>query len=133
MKTIKRSDIQEIVLVCPYCMNIKNRDNDPGCCGESSDHFCKAIDTGEELLLLNEVKVVEKPICKLIGEDGNVFNIIGIVSKTLKRADQADQAKEFQAKAIKCRSYEEVLVLVQDYVDVEEDDEDEDDFDEEGQ
>jgi hypothetical protein len=29
----------------------------------------------------------QKPKCQLTGVDGNVFNIIGTVSKTLKRAD----------------------------------------------
>ena len=39
-----------------------------------------------------------KPKCKLIGEDGNVFAIIGRVSKTLKRNGQIDKVKEFKKK-----------------------------------
>ena len=55
---------------------------------------------------------------KLVGEDGNVFNIISKVSRELKRAGFKDEAKQFQAEAFRCRSYDEVLKLVFEYVDV---------------
>lgn len=58
-------------------------------------------------------------IVKLIGEDGNVFAIIGRVAGNLKRAGYRDEAKEFQTTALKCSSYNEVLALVQNYVIVE--------------
>lgn len=56
---------------------------------------------------------------KLIGEDGNVFNIIGIVSKALKRAGMADKAAEFTKKAFTAGSYDDVLCLCMEYVEVE--------------
>jgi hypothetical protein len=37
---------------------------------------------------------MKKPRCKLIGQDGNVFNLIGIARRTLSRAGQDDKAKE---------------------------------------
>jgi len=58
-------------------------------------------------------------IVKLVGEDGNVFNIIGKVSRELKRAGFREEAKEFQERAFKCGSYDEVLQLVFEYVEVE--------------
>ena len=60
----------------------------------------------------------EKPSCKLIGEDGNVFNIIRIISRTLKKASQKDKADEFERKAFSSKSYDEVLRLANDYVNV---------------
>lgn len=60
-----------------------------------------------------------KPSCTLIGEDGNVFNLIGIVSRTLEKNKLKLEAKEFRNKAIKCGSYDEVLVLIQEYVEIE--------------
>jgi hypothetical protein len=33
-----------------------------------------------------------KPKCKLLGEDGNVFNLIGIAAKTLDKAGQRENA-----------------------------------------
>ena len=62
---------------------------------------------------------VEKPVCKLVGEDGNVFNIIGRVSKSLRNVGLKEQASEFTAKAFKCDSYDAVLQLAMEYVDVE--------------
>jgi hypothetical protein len=59
-----------------------------------------------------------KPICKLVGTDGNVFAVIGKVSSALKKAGQEDQASEFTAKAFQAGSYDEVLQLVMEYVEV---------------
>jgi hypothetical protein len=59
----------------------------------------------------------KKPFVQLSGEDGNVFSIIGRVSKALKRAGQPDKAKEWVAKATLQKSYDDVLMLVHDYVD----------------
>ena len=61
----------------------------------------------------------QKPICKLVGTDGNVFSIIGNVSKTLKKAGMPEKAKEFQERAFKAGSYDEVLTMLHDYVDAE--------------
>lgn len=60
----------------------------------------------------------KKPVCKLIGTDGNAFAIIGKVSATLKKAGLADQAKEFSEKAFQCPSYDALLTLTHDYVEV---------------
>lgn len=59
-----------------------------------------------------------KPECKLLGEDGNVFNIIGLVARTLQKAGLKEQAKEFKEKAFACNSYNEVLALTMKYVEV---------------
>jgi len=61
----------------------------------------------------------EKPTCKLVGTDGNVFAIIGKVSACLKKAGQKEQAAEFEKMAFVCASYDEVLRLVMRYVEVE--------------
>ena len=59
-----------------------------------------------------------KPEVKLIGTGGNVFSIIGTVSRGLKNAGLREQAKEFAEKAFLCSNYDEVLQLVMEYVDV---------------
>lgn len=59
-----------------------------------------------------------KPDCKLTGTDGNVFAIIGRVSKVLEKAGQTDKALEFEKKAFACASYNEVLKLTNEYVEV---------------
>lgn len=60
-----------------------------------------------------------KPVVSLIGEDGNVFNVIGIVSRALKQVGQPDKAKEFTERAFKAHSYDEVLAMLNEYVEVE--------------
>lgn len=60
----------------------------------------------------------KRPICKLTGTDGNVFAIIGNVSSVLKKAGQADKAKEFCTRAFASASYDAVLQLCGEYVDV---------------
>jgi len=62
--------------------------------------------------------IMEKPSVQLTGEDGNVFSIIGRVSRALKKAGQADKAEEFTDKAFDAGSYDEVLRLCMDYCDV---------------
>jgi hypothetical protein len=64
-----------------------------------------------------------KPTCKLIGEDGNVFNLIGLTSRTLKEAGQRAEAKEFMERAFACHSYDAVLTLIGEYVEITGDDE----------
>lgn len=59
-----------------------------------------------------------KPDCKLIGEDGNVFNLMGIASKTLKRNGMQDEAKEMNSRIFDCESYNEALSIIGEYVNI---------------
>jgi hypothetical protein len=59
-----------------------------------------------------------KPKCKLIGTDGNVFNLIALVSKTLEKNKLITLAEEFRNKAFNCSSYQEVIALIPNYVDI---------------
>jgi hypothetical protein len=60
-----------------------------------------------------------KPRCRLVGTDGNVFAILGTVKRALERAGQRERASEFVAKAMRSKSYDDVLALCFEYVDVE--------------
>lgn len=62
---------------------------------------------------------MDKPVCKLTGKDGNIFNLIGIASDVLKQNDMEEQAKEMQQRIFKSHSYEEALSIICEYVDVE--------------
>lgn len=61
---------------------------------------------------------MKKPKCKFVGQDGNVFNLIGIVSKTLKKAGQADKATEMSQRCFGAGSYGEALNIMGEYVDI---------------
>jgi len=60
-----------------------------------------------------------KPICKLIGQDGNIFNLINIVSKVLKNNNFHDEAKEMTDRIFNSRSYDEALRIISEYVEIE--------------
>lgn len=59
-----------------------------------------------------------KPDCPLIGADGNIFNLIGIASRTLRRNGQNEQAKEMQDRVFSSSSYEEALCIIGEYVNI---------------
>jgi len=61
---------------------------------------------------------VTKPRCKLIGEDGNIFNLIGIAARALRKAGLADKATEMSEKIMQSKSYEEALSVIMEYVEV---------------
>jgi len=62
---------------------------------------------------------MEKPRVKLVGEDGNVFNLMAICSRALKNAGQSDKASEMVKKITNCGSYDEALAIMMDYCEVE--------------
>ena len=59
-----------------------------------------------------------KPDCKLIGENGNVFNLMGIASRALKKNDQEKESKEMQKKVFGSESYDKALVIIGEYVNI---------------
>ena len=69
---------------------------------------------------MNEIKNLnaEKPSCPLIGQDGNIFNLVGIAARTLREAGLRDQAKELTHRIFsgECHSYGEALCLIGEYV-----------------
>lgn len=62
---------------------------------------------------------MEKPTVKLIGEDGNIFFIMGKVARELKRNGMRAEADEYTNKVLNCKSYNEALQITMQYVDVE--------------
>lgn len=60
----------------------------------------------------------QKPDCALIGEDGNIFNLIGIASRTLRQNGQKDAAKEMSDRVHASGSYNEALCIIDNYVNI---------------
>lgn len=71
-----------------------------------------------------------KPDCELIGQDGNIFNLMGIASHTLKQNGMADEAKEMCSRVTSSGSYCEALNIIGEYVDITDSSEQSDDIDE---
>ena len=66
--------------------------------------------------LLNRPK---KPKMQLIGQDGNIFAVMGRASRLLTDYGQADKAKEMRDRVMSCDSYQKALNIVSEYVETE--------------
>ena len=60
-----------------------------------------------------------RPKMKLIGQDGNIFAIMGRASRLLKNAGQSDKAKEMCNRVMASKSYNAALAIVSEYVETE--------------
>ena len=65
-----------------------------------------------------QAQEAEKPDCALIGQDGNIFNLVGIASRTLRRHGQTEQAKEMSDRVFASGSYTEALCIIGEYVNI---------------
>lgn len=65
-----------------------------------------------------------KPDCPLIGQDGNIFNLMGIASRTLKQNGMADEAKEMCERVTQSSDYYAALGVIGEYVNITSIDED---------
>lgn len=61
---------------------------------------------------------MSKPICKLIGEDGNIFNLVSIVRRTLLNNGLEQQAEEVVKRVMSSNSYPQALNILSEYVEI---------------
>lgn len=66
----------------------------------------------------SENRVTDKPDCPLIGQNGNIFHLMGIASRTLREHGMEEQAKEMRERIMASGSYDEALCVFGDYVNV---------------
>lgn len=60
-----------------------------------------------------------KPDCLLIGQDGNIFNLMGIASRTLRQNGMPEQATEMCSRITETAgSYSEALSIIGEYVNI---------------
>ncbi len=61
----------------------------------------------------------QKPQMELLGQDGNIFGIMGRASRLLKRAGQHEQSDEMVSRVTACGDYYEALNIISEYVETE--------------
>lgn len=61
---------------------------------------------------------MQKPKCALIGKDGNIFNLMGIASRTLRNNNMREEAKEMVIRIEESKSYNEALGIIGEYVEI---------------
>ena len=64
-----------------------------------------------------------KPDCALIGCDSNIFNLMGLASRTLKQNGLREQASEMCDRVTHSNSYYEALNIIGEYINITGDDE----------
>ena len=69
-----------------------------------------------------------KPNCPLIGQDGNIFNLVGIAAKTLKRNGLSSETSEMTERVFNSGSYEEALGIIGEFVNITSADESDEDI-----
>lgn len=68
---------------------------------------------------ITEQQEKQKPDCPLIGQDGNIFNLMGIASRTLRRNGLSEQASEMCSRITETAgSYSEALGIIGEYVNI---------------
>lgn len=61
----------------------------------------------------------EKPDCQLIGQDGNIFNLMGIAARTLRQNGMASEAQEMTGRITsQAGNYYEALGIIGEYVNI---------------
>ena len=60
----------------------------------------------------------DKPRCPLIGANGNIYNLLGMASRTLRENGMREQAKEMQSRVTASGSYSEALNILGEYVEI---------------
>lgn len=58
-------------------------------------------------------------VVELIGRDGNIFNLMGLVTRALRRNGRGDLVAEFTKAVTDSKSYDEALCVIMEYVIVE--------------
>ena len=61
----------------------------------------------------------EKPTCRLVGVDGNIFALMSKAYLILKAHDLKDEADEMLDRAEKTENYYDALGIITEYVEVE--------------
>lgn len=60
----------------------------------------------------------QKPKCKLIGENGNIFNLVGLAARTLRQHGMEDKATELCLRLQEQPDYDHALMLIEEYVEI---------------
>ena len=58
-------------------------------------------------------------IIKVVGEDGNIFNIMGLAARAMKKAGLEEELKQMVEEASHTQSYEEAICKIGEFVELE--------------
>ena len=79
-------------------------------------HEISAISTDDVEMSVQPPEPMQKPECPMIGANGNIYNLMGLVSRTLKRAGMGESVQEMLDRVKACGDYTAALGVLMDYV-----------------
>lgn len=62
--------------------------------------------------------MAERPVAQCSGQDGNIFNIVGIANKALVAAGLREEAQQMKSRVFSAGSYDEALCIISEYVEM---------------
>lgn len=71
-----------------------------------------------------------KPDCALIGEDGNIFNLVGLAARTLRENGMTEEASEMTKRVYASDNYDKALGIIGEYVNITSSEDMDEDYDE---
>lgn len=64
----------------------------------------------------SEMQKNKRPKCPIMGADSNIYNVMGIASRTLKHSGMPEAAKEMCSRVTSSGSYDKALGIIMEYV-----------------
>lgn len=85
----------------------------------NAEHFAFEVVSVQSEESVKKPPVPKRPTMKLIGEDGNIFAILGRASRLLRENGQQEQAKEMTNRVFRSADYYSALNIISEYVQTE--------------
>lgn len=85
----------------------------------NAEHFAFEVVSVQSEESVKKPPVPKRPTMKLIGEDGNIFAILGRASRLLRENGQQEQAKEMTNRVFRSVDYYSALNIISEYVQTE--------------
>lgn len=85
----------------------------------NAEYFAFEVEQVQSEEPVKKQPVPKRPKMKLVGEDGNIFAILGRASRLLRENGQAEQAKEMGSRVYQSGDYYKALHIISEYVETE--------------
>ena len=85
----------------------------------NAEHFTFEVEQVQSEEPVKKQPMPKRPKMKLVGEDGNIFAILGRASRLLRENGQAEQAKEMSSRVYQSGDYYKALHIISEYVETE--------------
>ena len=85
----------------------------------AEEHFDFEVEQVQAAEDFQEHPASKRPKMKLVGQDGNIFAILGRASRLLKENGQMEQAKEMSNRVYQSGNYYKALNIISEYVETE--------------